>query len=627
MTAESLQYFAGLKKYVAQGSVKIEKADSILEADRVTYYEDSTEAIAEGNVRYKDRDTWIKADKAELNMERKNGRLFNAEIFQKKDNYHLAGREIEKIDEDHYYSTSASFTVCDAPVPAWCFKGKEVNTAVGEKVTAKDVSFRIKGIPVLYAPYFWASLVTERQTGFLQPTVGSSHTLGQKVNIPFFWAISENSDATVSLDEFTKRGFGTGLEYRLLGLSGLSSNWWFYHISDKELEKDFVEIRGLHDQRRSDSLGGFLSVNYVNESDYYRVYSFRHDLTTLRFLESTGELNLPLTNSRIYLLAQYRVDLQNDTGSVPQKLPELGYFLSYSPLGPFLFSADFTGDDFWRENGLSGGRLDLYPKLLYSYGSDLVLTQMFGLRETVYDYYGDKAGQENRNRSAVEYNMAAHTRFSRSYPSFTHIVEPSVGYHLIYTSSSGLPVFDSTEFFDRTSAFELSVLNRILIKGSEAVLVRLTQALDTYRKDGSLLPFKFEANVRTPLPLVAEATYDLDRGRLETVTSNVIFNLFEATLAFGERYSRAEDAMMITGTLGFSPFHSLRISASTWYDIKGDGLKDLSVVVRYLRQCWGIRFEAVKRPGDFGATVKFELAGLGSKAGRKDYPTGGYEPF
>jgi hypothetical protein len=35
-----------------------------------------------------------------------------------------------------------------------------------------------------------------------------------------------------------------------------------------------------------------------------------------------------------------------------------------------------------------------------------------------------------------------------------------------------------------------------------------------------------------------------------------------------------------------------------------------------------MRVEAVKRPGDFSLTVKFDLAGLGSKASARDFPSG-----
>jgi LPS-assembly protein len=625
ITSETLEYFADSQKYVAKGSVRMERDKGVLGADTVTYYEKTSDVIAEGNVSYDNGAMSLSAAKAELNMEKRTGELYDAEVFSRKDNYHLKGKKIEKKGENSYYSTDASFTTCDAPVPAWCFKGRDVDTVIGEKLTAKDASFRIKNLPVFYTPYLWAPLVTERHTGFLMPTVGNSNSLGVEANVPFFWAISENMDATFVLDSYSKRGIGTGVEYRFLGLGGVKSNWWAYHIRDTELAKDFWEVLALHEDRHDDGLGGFLSVNYVNEKDFYQVYSPRHEVRTLRFLESTGEADLPLKDSRLYLLAQYRVDLKNETGNVPQKLPEIGYVLHNTPLGMFLVSADLNAANFWEEDGLSAGRVDFYPKVATSMGTDFVVSQALALRETAYSFYKNaEADDTDRtlHREAWEYDITAHTRLYKNYPSFTHVIEPLVRYHFIYSTENDLRVFDSAELFGKTSVVEVGFLTRAVVKGTEVAAVRVTQGFDTYKKDGAFLPLRFEVNTRTPFPLTAEVTYDVNKGTLETVTSDLGFRLFKTNISVGQRYNRESDIMMYTATAEFSPSKALGLAGSVWYDAKGEGLRDLSLALRYLRQCWGMRVEAVKRPGDFSLTVKFDLAGLGSKASARDFPSG-----
>lgn len=206
ITSDTLEYSKETSTYIAKGKVKIQKADTVVEADEMEYNEDTSEVTAAGAVKYKDKDSSIKADRAELNLDTKTGILYDAEIFFKKDNYHISGKEIEKRGEKYYFSPEATFTTCDGPDPDWCFKGKNMDAVVGEQLKAKDVSFRIKDIPVLYTPYFRAPIMTERKTGFLTPIVGYSKTLGAHLDIPFYWAISENRDATISLDMHTKRG-------------------------------------------------------------------------------------------------------------------------------------------------------------------------------------------------------------------------------------------------------------------------------------------------------------------------------------------------------------------------------------------------------------------------------------
>ncbi len=613
ITSDSLEYFGDTKKYVATGSAKVERDGAVLKSDEITYYEETSEAAAVGEVTYDDPESSIKADRAEMNLDAKTGTLFDAEVLYKKYNYHIKGREIEKRAEDYYYSPDATFTTCDAPVPAWCFKGKDVNAVVEKNVRARNSTFRIKDLPVFYTPYLYAPLLKDRQTGFLMPVIANSTTRGVSLTLPFYWAIAENRDATVVLDAYSKRGIGTGLEYRFLEPGGASGDWWAYHIKDTEFDRDYWEVRGLYENRHSDGLGGYLGVNYINDKTFYQLYSSRREIRTLRYLESTGELNLPLKDSRLYLLSQYWQDLKDDTSVVPQKLPEAGYVLNYIPLGDFLLTADVNAANLWRESGISAGRVDIYPRLLYSVGKDVVFTQGVALRETAYSFYKDQGDDNFRQREAFEYDAVLHTRFYRKYSSFTHIIEPAVRYHFIYSSSNDLPLFDSTELYGKTSNIELSILNRAIVKGRELLVLRLTEPIDTY-SGRPFLPLRLEVAVRTPVQLTTEVNYDLYSGRLETATSLLGFQAFKVNFAIGETYSRKDEIMMLTTYVNFSPIKTVQIAGQMWYDAKGAGLRDVVVDVKYQRQCWGVRFEAIKSPGDFTMKVLFDLTGLTSRS-------------
>ncbi len=616
ISSDKLEYFGETKKYVATGSATVERDGAVLKSDEITFYEDSSEAVAFGRVQYNDADASIKAARAEMNLDAKTGTLLDAEVFFKKYNYHISGKEIEKRAEDYYYSPDATFTTCDAPLPEWCFKGKDVNAVAEKKVTASNATFRIKDLPVLYTPYLLAPLLKDRQTGFLIPLVSNSKKRGLSLTLPFYWAFAENRDLTFVLDAYSKRGIGTGLEYRFVEPGGATGNWWAYHIYDTELEKDFWEVRGLYENRHSEGLGGYLSVNLVNDKEFYQQFSTRRDIRTLRYLESTGELNLPLNDSRLYLLSQYWQDLKGDTSTVPEKLPEAGYVLNYTPVGDFLLSALMNVANVWRENGASAERVDIYPRILHSMGKDVVLTQAVALRETAYYFYQGEETDNLKQRAAFEYDGIVHTRLYRSYSSFTHIIEPSVRYHFIYSSSNDLPLLDSTELFGKTSNIELSILNRAVVKGTELFAVRLTQPVDTY-SGRPFQPLRLDVAVRSPLPLTMEATYDVYSGKLDTVTSAVSFKVFKADLTFGQRYNRKDDIMMFTTYMGFSPLKALQIAGQAWYDAKGPGLRDVRVDIKYEKQCWGVRLEAVKSPGDFTMKVLFDLTGITGRSQMK----------
>jgi LPS-assembly protein len=227
------------------------------------------------------------------------------------------------------------------------------------------------------------------------------HAIGRHYSI---FPIAENRDASVLLDGYSRQGIGTGLEYRYIEPRGVKSAWWLYHIRNHMLHTDFTEFRALHDDRSSGGVGLFLNANFVNEKNYYqeitshkdffREVGLNNEKHLQRFLETTRD-QCAFENARAFLLAQYWIDLQHATGNVPQKLPEIGYVMNYTRFGSFLVSAEASVANFWRKNGISARRLDVYPTVLYAAGSDLVLSQFVAVRGTAYDFYRDSGSAGN----------------------------------------------------------------------------------------------------------------------------------------------------------------------------------------------------------------------------------------
>jgi LPS-assembly protein len=627
--SESLEYDGNTFTYTAKGKVKVKRDLTTVEADEMRYNEKTSELSAEGNVEYNDPEMRIRAKRTELNLDEKTGVLYEAEVFSRKDNFHITGDEIEKRGEREYILKKASFTTCDAPLPAWCFGGSDVRVLAGDSLKAKNVTFNIKGLPVLYSPYISAGLSKERKTGFLMPTVGYVESKGVHYEQPFFWAISDNRDATFFLDVYSSRGVGEGVEYRFLEPDGSKGNLWAYHFRDDKLAKDFWDLRGFYDRDRDARLTGYLNVNYINTREFYTEYDpFQVNrgnrfidpasylsITTGRFLESTGEVSLRLGNSRLFMTSQYLVDLKAgvDASTIAQRLPEAGYFVNPRNVGPLVFSFATAVSNFWRENDVSGQRIDIFPRFSYSFGSGVIINQSLGLRETAYSISGTDDFDGSPHRESFDYTVTAQTRLIRRYGSFTHIVEPSLGYTFSPSAESNLPLFDSTELYTKTSKIELSVLNRFLDSNGEFLTMRLTQPFDSYLGDRPFLPLTLQAAVHRPVAFRGEASYDVNTGRVETVNSDIGIKLpYRMTLTVGERYNRPENILFYT--VGMNYVLSREISAETnfWYDARGSGLKDMIAKVKYQKQCWGVNMVFTKRDRDYAVSVLIDLLGLGT---------------
>src|SRR5690606_145129 len=63
----------------------------------------------------------------------------------------------------------------------------------------RDAWMEIYGIPVMYTPYLsHPDPTVKRKSGFLSPSFGLSEELGFHTQIPYFWAIGPDKDATIA---------------------------------------------------------------------------------------------------------------------------------------------------------------------------------------------------------------------------------------------------------------------------------------------------------------------------------------------------------------------------------------------------------------------------------------------
>jgi len=617
ITSDSLEHEKEI--YTAKGSVKVRQGSTTIESMEMRYDEKTSVIFATGNVRYEDAKVSLKSEKARYNLDTKTGTFYHAEISSKSDNFRVSGTEIEKKGEKEYFLTSASLTTCDASPPAWCFKGKNVDVTIGDRLKARDATFHIKEIPVLYTPYLWAPALSERKTGLLTPVIGYSKVKGFNYRQPFFWAVDENKDATFIFDWYSARGFGEGVEYRYLDMGNVEGTHWLYHIYDKNLGKDFYELRSTHEKRDSEGLSAYMNLNLLSGKSFYREYSRQRDERIKRFLESTAEASLPADNSRFYIMSQYLMDLKDETrtSTIIQRLPEFGYVVNPHRIGPVIFSLTSSASNLWREEGVFGQRIDIYPKFSHSFGDGIVISQNLGLRETLYFLHRneDEGFRSSVQRDMFDYNITASSRIIKDYSSFTHAIEPSLGYTFIprlKKDKSNLPLFDSTELYSRLSMLQLSILNRILDRQGEFFTLNLSGSYNSYGGDRPFSPLVIAASIVRPIQLRGDASYNTYTGRIEGINSDMAINVRRVAFSLGERYNRIEDTMFYD--LGINYSHSKNLSTETrlWYDAKGGGVRDITFRMKYQKQCWGITMAVNKRPGDYNIYITFDLLGLGS---------------
>ncbi len=213
--ADSISYDEDEDAVHAAGKVVITFTRGFLKADAVTLYRNTNLALAEGHALIHSDQDVIEGEKVLFNIESRIGTVDNGKLFIAQNHLYAKGEKIEKKGESTYRLEKAKVTTCDGETPDWSLAASELNVTVDGYGTMKHGRFLTRDIPILYVPYMVFPAKTTRQSGFLFPLFSfSSERNGLDVELPFFWAISENADATFYQRYMEKRGFKEGMEFR-----------------------------------------------------------------------------------------------------------------------------------------------------------------------------------------------------------------------------------------------------------------------------------------------------------------------------------------------------------------------------------------------------------------------------
>ena len=110
------------------------------------------------------------------------------------------------------------FTSCKKSddCPPWAITAKKIKHDKNKKKLIYDNAIlKIYNLPVVYFPkFFHPDPTVERQSGFLQPRLNNSDILGSSIQIPYFFAYSENKDFTFKPTIFDSKIRMFQTEYR-----------------------------------------------------------------------------------------------------------------------------------------------------------------------------------------------------------------------------------------------------------------------------------------------------------------------------------------------------------------------------------------------------------------------------
>jgi len=214
---------------IASGSVEGRYQDKTIRADKVRYDVKTGQVFAIGNVILVNADGSSQyADKLELSDELEAGTATNF-LARFPTGGQLASAFAARKTDTGIELYNAYYTACEACVvngktkkPTWRLKARKVRQDKdSNSIRYRDAVFEFKGVPVFYSPYLaHPDPSVGRASGLLMPFVGVSGSKGFNFRTPYYFALSDYSELTVTPRVFQNVNPVLGAEYRRKFFSG-----------------------------------------------------------------------------------------------------------------------------------------------------------------------------------------------------------------------------------------------------------------------------------------------------------------------------------------------------------------------------------------------------------------------
>jgi len=216
LSLSGLSTFSG-KVEISQGGRLITAAQTSLVRDKQTG--EITSFQAKGNLILSEPDIRVEGAKGYFNTTTDYGRLCQAQFRFYPRHARGDAKQVEMLGKDCIRLREASYTTCGPEQNFWRIRAKRIdlNKASG-RGEAYHAKFYIKDVPVMYFPYINFPIDKRRQSGFLYPTPGFDSRSGWMLEIPYYWNIAPNYDATLAYKHLARRGEQLRTKFRYLSL-------------------------------------------------------------------------------------------------------------------------------------------------------------------------------------------------------------------------------------------------------------------------------------------------------------------------------------------------------------------------------------------------------------------------
>lgn len=485
------------ERIFASGEVEIRYKNLKLFADRVEINTTTKDVLAEGNVVLQLPEETVSAARLFLNLDTLRGKLEEVVGLIQPTVFYQAAT-IERSSDTVYEFGRTNLTSCTQPTPRWRFSCRQASLKKDDYIEMRNAVFTVKNLPVFYLPYFRYPLNRERSTGFLMPQIGYNGVKGFTFTESFYWAIRRNMDATFTLDYYSARGAGAGVEYRYLFREGTGGEARVYTFAFKKDPKTGQKpenaylIRWNHNQPLPFGFSLIANIDHQTSFDFLREFdnNYRRALITNR--SSQVFLNRAWSHYNLsFRLARFDTYFaQIDNSIITTNLPQLSFTSFRTRLSRqlpvfFSYSASFQSWQYgWKTDYDTGkqkktGIMTFSPALNIPFTSIPWLVVNTSVASNL--IYYTKSYAPNTRRIIDEplliknFSLGVETTGPIFYRIFEtgkllgevrvkHLVEPFASFRYETPTGQAGRVITASGYFVRTFQLSYGVTNRIIVK-------------------------------------------------------------------------------------------------------------------------------------------------------------------
>ncbi|MBR0758471.1 LPS-assembly protein LptD [Bradyrhizobium jicamae] len=366
--ATEVDYDYNNQRVSAVGNVQMYYNGTSVEADKVIYDQKTKRLHAEGNIRFTDAEGKITyANIMDLSDDYRDGFVDSLRV-DTEDQTRMAATRADRTSGNYTVFENGVYTACapckDDPKkpPLWQVKGARIIHNQEEKMLYfENAQLEFFGVPMAYMPFFSTPDPTvKRKSGFLMPSFTTVTNYGVGVEIPYYFALAPDFDATFSpritsrqgvlfQGEFRQRLMDGAYQIRAYGIDQLDPGAFAGQPGDRQF-RGGIESKGQFALNDKWVWGwdGVLLSDYYFMSDY-RLSMYKDPLSAFMALptEAISQLYLTGVGNRSFFDARtiYYLSFSGNQNQVPVVYPVVDYNnVINSPIfgGEFSYKFNFT---------------------------------------------------------------------------------------------------------------------------------------------------------------------------------------------------------------------------------------------------------------------------------------------